>query len=69
MNFKRYGNTLRDLSGSHTWFLMDLKDRIVIQNMLFMIGCEQLQVKKIILNTNVESRYDGIYVFRRGENK
>lgn len=36
-HFKRCGN----LSESHTWFLMDLKDKIVIGNMLFMNGCEQ----------------------------
>lgn len=36
-HFNRRGN----LSESHTWFLMDLKDKIVIGNMLFMNGCEQ----------------------------
>lgn len=59
-------------SGSHTWFLMDLKDKTVIGNILF----EQWQVKKNNSKYNVESRYDSILVFiytmymlGRGENK
>lgn len=59
-------------SGSHTWFLMDLKDKTVIGNILF----EQWQVKKNNSKYNVESRYDSIlvyiytmYMFGRGENK
>lgn len=46
-------------SGSHTWFLMDLKDKTVIGNILF----EQWQVKKNNSKYNVESRYDSILVY------